>query len=320
MKMILTAALAITLACTAGSTWSQDKWPTKPVRLVVPSSPGGGTDVFARMLAQALTESTKQQFIVENRPGASGNIGAAAVASAAPDGYTFLVSANAALAINPALQPNASLNVERDLVAVSRGVMAVNALVVNPSTGAKNLAEFIALAKKQPEAIAFGSAGTGTSPYLGVRMIEETAGVKFIHATYKGVAPAYQDLIGGRIQFMYTDVASALPHIKAGKLNVLVVDRKTSLLAGTPTFGDAGWSKFESPTSFSVMAPAGVPQPILQRFAAEVAKALKELAPKLEQQGLVPVLDTPAEFAASLKKERADWAAFIKRNGITADQ
>ena len=320
MKSILTAALAITFACAAGSTWSQDKWPTKPVRLVVPSSPGGGTDVFARMLAQALTESTKQQFIVENRPGASGNIGAAAVASAAPDGYTFLVSANAALAINPALQPNASLNVERDLVAVSRGVMAVNALVVNPSIGVRNLAEFIALAKKQPEAIAFGSAGTGTSPYLGVRMIEETGGVKFIHATYKGVAPAYQDLIGGRIQFMYTDVASALPHIKAGKLNVLVVDRKTSLLPGTPTFGDAGWPKFESPTSFSVMAPAGVPQPILQRFAAEVANALKELAPRLEQQGLVPVLDTPAEFAASLKKERADWAAFIKRNGITADQ
>jgi tripartite-type tricarboxylate transporter receptor subunit TctC len=272
------------------------------------------------MLAQALTESTKQQFIVENKPGASGNIGAAAVASAAPDGYTFLVSANAALAINPALQPSASLNVERDLVAVSRGVMAVNALVVNPSTGAKTLAEFIALAKKQPEAIAFGSAGTGTSPYLGVRMIEETAGVKFIHAPYKGVAPAYQDLIGGRIQFMYTDVASALPHIKAGKLNALVVDRKTSLLPGTPTFADAGWSKFDSPISFSVMAPAGVPPPILQRFAAEVTKALKELAPKLEQQGLVPVLDTPAEFAASLAKERADWAAFIKRNGITADQ
>jgi tripartite-type tricarboxylate transporter receptor subunit TctC len=320
MNSILTAVLAITLACAAGSACSQDKWPTKPVRLVVPSSPGGGTDVFARMLAQALTESTKQQFIVENRPGASGNIGAAAAASAAPDGYTFLVSANAALAINPALQPNASLNVERDLVAVSRGVMAVNALVVNPSTGAKNLAEFIALAKKQPEGIAFGSAGTGTSPYLGVRMIEETGGVKFIHATYKGVAPAYQDLIGGRIQFMYTDVASALPHIKAGKLNVLVVDRKTSLLPGTPTFSDAGWSKFESPTSFSVMAPKGVPQPILQQFAAEVAKALKELAPRLEQQGLVPVLDTPAEFAESLKKERADWAAFIKRNGITADQ
>jgi tripartite-type tricarboxylate transporter receptor subunit TctC len=316
----LAVSAAVALAFAAGCTWGQDNWPTRPVRLVVPSSPGGGTDVFARLLAQALTESMKQQFIVENRPGASGNIGAGAVASAVPDGYTLLVSANAALAINPALQTNASFNVDRDLVAVSRGVMAVNALVVNPSTGVKNLAEFVALAKMQPDTITFGSAGTGTSPYLGVRMIEEAAGVKFIHVPYKGVAPAYQDLLGGRIQFMYTDVASALPHVNSGKLNALVVDQKTSLLPGTPTFAEAGWRRFDAPTSFSIMAPAGVPQPILHKLAGEVANALKGLAPRLEQQGLVPVFDTPSEFAASLRKERADWAAFIKRNGITADQ
>jgi tripartite-type tricarboxylate transporter receptor subunit TctC len=310
---------AIVLAAAAGLASAQD-WPTRPVKLVVPSSPGGGTDVFARLLAQSLTESLKQQFIVENRPGASGNIGAQAVATAAPDGYTFLVASNSSIAINPALYKSMPFNVERDLATVSRGVMAVNVLIVNPEVNARSVSEFIALAKQKPDALAFGSAGTGSSPYLGVRMIEETAGVKFIHAPYKGVAPAYQDLIAGRLQFMYTDLASALSYVNTGKLRVLAVDRKTALVPGAETFAEAGWAKFDSPTSFSVMAPAGVPPAILARFAAEVGKALKALAPRLEQQALVPVFDTPAEFATSLRKERADWAAFIQRNNITPDQ
>jgi tripartite-type tricarboxylate transporter receptor subunit TctC len=320
MSRILTATLAVCTVLAAAPAWSQDNWPSKPVKLVVPSSPGGGTDVFARLLAQALSESLKQQFVVENRPGASGNIGSEAVARSAPDGYTFLVSANAALAINPALQKNLSFDVDRDLATVARGVMAVNVLVVEASAGAKNLADFIALAKKQPGALAYGSAGTGTSPYLGVRKIEEAAGVKFLHAPYKGVAPAYQDLIAGRLQFMYTDLASVLPFLKAGKVLPLAVDRKTSLLPGVPTFADAGWTKFDAPTSFSVMAPAGVPKPVVQRLSVEVGKALKTLAPRLEQQALVPVYDTPDDFAASLKAERSSWADFIRRNGITADQ
>jgi tripartite-type tricarboxylate transporter receptor subunit TctC len=320
MTRILTATLALCTALAGAPAWSQDSWPSKPVKLVVPSSPGGGTDVFARLLAQALSESLKQQFVVDNRPGASGNIGSEAVARSAPDGYTFLVSANAALAINPALQKNLSFDVDRDLATVARGVMAVNVLVVHASTGAKSVGEFVALAKKQPGVLAYGSAGTGTSPYLGVRKIEEAAGVKFLHAPYKGVAPAYQDLIAGRLQFMYTDLASVLPHLKAGKVLPLAVDRKTSLLPGVPTFAEAGWAKFDAPTSFSVMAPAGVPKPVLQRLSTEVGKALKTLAPRLDQQALVPIYDTPEDFAASLKAERASWAEFIQRNGITADQ
>jgi len=319
MKSRLHLVLALALVTLAGLASAQE-WPTKPVKLVVPSSPGGGTDVFARLLAQSLTEALKQQFIVENRPGASGNIGAQAVASAAPDGYTFLVASNSSIAINPALFKNLPFSAERDLTTVARGVMAVNVLIVNPTVGVKNVNEFIALAKQKPDTLVFGSAGTGSSPYLGVRMIEETAGLKFVHAPYKGVAPAYQDLLAGRLQFMYTDLASALSYVNAGKLNVLAIDRKTSLLPGAPTFAEAGWPKFDSPTSFSVMAPAAVPPAILQRMAAEVGKALRVLAPRLEQQALVPVFDTPAEFAASLKKERADWAAFIQRNNITPDQ
>ena len=314
----ITACIAFVLA--ANVSWSQDDWPSKPVRFIVPSSPGGGTDVFARLLAQALTDSLKQQFVVENRPGASGNIGAQAVASARPDGYTFLVASNSSTAINPSLIKNASFNVERDLVAVSRGVMAVNVLFVSASVPAQTLDEFIALAKKDPGTLAYGSAGTGSTPYLGVRMIEELTGTKFIHVPYKGTGPAYQDLITGRIQFMFADLAGALSYVKSGKVRVLAADPKTSLLPDVPTFTEAGWPNFDAPTSFSVLAPKGVRQDIIDRLAAEVGKALKTLAPRLEQQGLLPVFDTPAEFAENLAKERANWAAFIQRNGITAEE
>ena len=311
---------SLTFSLLTATASAQDAWPSKPVRLVVPSSPGGGTDVFARLLANALTDSMRQQFLVENRPGASGNIGSEAVARSAPDGYTFLVSANAALAINPALQKNMSFDVDRDLTPVSRGVMSINVLVVATALGVKNFADFVALARKQPNVLAYGSAGTGTAPYLGVRKIEELAGVSFLHVPYKGVGPAYQDLVGGRLQFMYTDVASVLPHVQSGKVVPLAVDGKTALLPQVPTFAEAGWPKFEAPISFSVMAPAGVARPIVQRLSSEVATALKALAPRLEQQGLVPVYDTPEQFSASLKAERASWSEFIQRQGITADQ
>jgi tripartite-type tricarboxylate transporter receptor subunit TctC len=320
MKSLLRIAACLVLVLTANVSWSQDDWPSKPVRFIVPSSPGGGTDVFARLLAQALTDSLKQQFVVENRPGASGNIGAQAAATSRPDGYTFLVASNNSVAINPALFKNAPFNAERDLAEVSRGVTAVNVLLVSSTVPAQTLEDFIALAKKEPGGFAYGSAGTGSSPYLGVRMIEEITGLKFTHVPYKGTAPAYQDLVSGRIHFMYADIAGALSYVRAGKLKVLAADRKTSLVPEAPTFAEAGWPNFDSPTSFSVLAPKGVRPEIMDRLAAEVRNALKAIAPRLEQQGLVPVFDTPAEFAASLAKERAMWAAFIQRNNITPDE
>jgi tripartite-type tricarboxylate transporter receptor subunit TctC len=320
MKKLTDAVFAMALSVTAGSAPAQEPWPARPVKLVVPSSPGGGTDFFARILAQALGEAMKQQFIVDNRPGASGNVGAQVVASAPRDGYTFLVASNASIAINPVLFTKLAYDAERDLAPVARGVMAINVLVANPATGMNSVNDLIAQAKRQPETLAFGSAGTGSSLYLGVRMIEEAGGVKFIHAPYKGVSPAYQDLLAGRLQFMYTDLASALPYVSSGRLTALAADRKTPLLPGIATFAEGGWPGIDSPTSFSVMAPSGVPPAVLQKMAAEIAKALKALAPRLEQQGLVPVFDSPAEFAADLARERASWASFIKRSGITADQ
>ena len=312
--LFLAAALAAFLV------QAQD-WPAKPVRLIVPSSPGGGTDIYARLLAQGLGDALKQQFIVDNRPGASGNIGAAAAAKSPPDGYTFLVSANPALSVNPSLYKDLPYDAERDLAPVTRGVLAPMVIVVHPAVPAKTIAELIALGKREPGKLSFASAGTGSPTFLGVRMLEENTGARFTHVPYKGVGAAYADLVGGQVQFMFPDVASAISHVRAGKLRALAVNQPMKMLPGVPTFTEASFP-LDVFTSFSVVAPAGTPPPIVSRLAAEIGRAMKApaTAEKLEAQGLVPVFDTPAEFAASLKKERDGWAAFIRRNGIQPDQ
>jgi len=302
---------------------AQDAWPSRPVRFIVPSSPGGGTDVFSRLLAQALSDALKQQFVVENRPGGSGNVGASIAAKAAPDGYTFLVSANPALSVNPSLYKNLTYSAERDFVPVARGVIAPMVLIAHPSLNAKTLADLIAIGKRDPGKVAFGSAGNGSPPYLGIRMLEEVTGAKFLHVPYKGVGHAYQDLLGGQILFLLPDAASGVQHVRSGKVVALAVDRKIPALPNTPTFDEAGVPNFAAQvfTSFSVAAPAGTPTAIVNRMSAEIMKAFRTpaVAEKLEAQSLVPVIDTPEEFAASLKKEREGWAAFIARNGIVAE-
>jgi tripartite-type tricarboxylate transporter receptor subunit TctC len=312
--------LALALWLAAGTLHAQEQWPAKPVKVIVPSSPGGGTDVFARLLAQQLSDQTKQQFVVDNRPGASGNIGAQVAVNSPKDGYTFLIASNSSTAINLWLHKDLTFDVRKDLVPVARGVYAISTLIVNNDLPAKTLSEFIALAKSKPDSLVYGTPGTGSAPYLGVRMMEEVAGLKFIHAPYKGIGPAYQDLIAGRLQFIFADLASALSFVQSGKVRALAVDRKTPLLPNVPTFTEAGMPKFDSPIAFSVLAPAGVPQPIIAKMAVEVGKALKAIAPRLEQQAYVPVYDTPAEFGASLDRERAMWGDFVKRNAITAEQ
>ena len=318
MKRLLSflAALIFSLAAHA-----QDAWPSRPVKFIVPSSPGGGTDLYARIPAQALGAALKQQFVVENRPGASGNIGAAAAAKSPPDGYTFLVSANTALTVNPSLYRNLPYNVERDFTPVTRGVIGPMVIAVHPSLPVNSVAELVALGKKEAGKLPFGSAGTGSPTYLGVRMLEENTGARFLHIAYKGVGPAYQDLLGGQVKFMFPDLASAVSHIRGGKLRALAVTQATPLLPGTPTLADAGFP-LEVFSSFSVVAPAGTPAPIVQRLGAEIGRAMRvpAVAERLGAQALVPVFDTPEEFAASLKKERDRWAEFIRRNNIEASE
>lgn len=311
-------ALAATLLPAA---WSQAAWPSRPVRIIVPSSPGGGTDAFGRLLAQALTEQTGQSFVVDNKPGASGNIGADLAAKAEPDGYTILVASNSSLGINPVLLKAMPFDVERDLVPVTRGVMAPMVVVVSPATGWKTLKDLVDAGKREPGKFFYGSAGVGSPVYVGVRMIEDATGAKFTHVPYKGVGPAYQDLLSGRLQFMFTDLASIDQHIKAGKVAALAVNQKTPLLPNVPTLADAGYPGVRAWTSFSVMAPAKVPPAVVKRLGEEVGKALRNpaLVQRLEQQALIPVHDTPEEFAAELRKEREHWGSFIRKNNIQPD-
>ena len=316
-------ALVLTLALTAsaGLAQAQSEWPARPVTVVVPSSAGGGTDTFGRFLAQALSEQLKQTFVVDNKPGASGAIGATAVAQAAADGYTLLVASNSSLGINPQLYKTLTYDVARDFAPVTRGVIAPMVIVAHPSAQLKTMADLVERGKREPTKLFYGTAGVGSPLFIGVRMIEEATGARFSHVPYKGVAPAYQDLLAGRLQFMLTDLASVRPFIDSGKLQALSITDKSALLPAVPTFTEAGFPGIKAFTAFSVLVPAKVPPALVKRLAAEINKAMKHPAnaAKLEQHALLPVFDTPEQFAASLKEEQLIWGAFIKQHNIVPE-
>ena len=300
---------------------TQDTWPVRSVRLVVPSSPGGATDTYARLLSQGLNPVLKQQFIVDNRPGASGNVGAEIAARAAPDGYTFLVASSASLVISPSLYRNLSFNVERDLTAVARGVISPIAFTSHPSLPAKTLAALMALTKREPGGLTYGSAGAASPGNLAVKMAEEAAQARFLHVPYKGAAQALVGLLRGEIAFMVSDVNTVRPHVQSRKLVALAASHRTHHLPGTPSFAEAGYPSIESTPSFSVVAPAGTPLAIIQRLSGEIIKLMKSpsFQERLDMSALTPVFDTPDEFAAVLKKERARYAEVIRRNNIAAE-
>jgi tripartite-type tricarboxylate transporter receptor subunit TctC len=306
------------LAPSAARAQGTPDWPSKSVTVVVPSSAGGGTDTFGRILAQALTEQLKQTFVVENKPGASGAIGATAVAQAAADGHTMLVASNSSLGINPVLYKTLSYDVFRDFAPVTRGVIAPMVIVAHPSAKLKTMADLIERGKKEPQTLFYGTAGGGSPLHLGVRMVEEATGARFNHVPYKGVGPAYTDLLGGRLQFMLTDLASVRGFIDGGRLVALSITDKSALLPNVPTFAEAGFPGIKAFTAFSVLVPAKVPAAMVKRIAVEVARAMKNPATmlKLEQQALSPVFDTPEAFAASLKEEQGIWGEFIRRHNI----
>jgi tripartite-type tricarboxylate transporter receptor subunit TctC len=310
------ASLALCALSAAAS--AEETWPARPIRFIVPSSPGGGTDVYARFLAQALAEPLGQQIIIDNRPGGRGNIGAVATAKAAPDGYTFMVSGNPALVINPELYKNLPYDAERDFTPVARGVVNPLVLCVLPEVPVRSVAELVALGKRQPGTLPFASAGATTATYFGVRLLEESSGARFLHVPYKGAGQAYQGLFGGQVKFMLADMGSAIPHIRSGKLVPLAVTYRAPSLPGVPTLGELGYPDSDVNAVFSVVAPAGVSRAIVRRMNAAINAAMKTpwLAQKLEETMFIPVFETPEQFAATLTKDRAAWKAIFKRLGI----
>ncbi len=313
------AAMAASVFLASPAIAQTQDWPNRALTFVVPSSPGGGTDVFARLLAEGVSAELKQNIIVENKPGASGNIGAAHAARAAGDGYTILVSATPAIAVNPYLYKNLPYDAETAFVPVARGVDAPLMYVVPAGSKYTSLKQLIDDAKKAPDTLSFGSAGHGSPTYLGVRAVEEVTGAAFTHVPYKGMAPAMQDFLGGRLTFLQSDIASVLPHLKAGKAVPIAVSQKSPLYPDVEVWTEQGLP--DVPQSFSVVAPAGTPEAIVNRLSDAINKAMENPATrqKLLDQGYLPVKDTPAKFAEQLKQERAHWKALIERNNIVVE-
>lgn len=294
-------------------------YPTRAVRLVVPSSPGGGTDISARILAPQLTQFLGQQVVVENRPGAGTMIGGEAVARAAPDGYTLLMGIST-LAINPAMYKKVPYDALKDLAPISQAVALSNVLVVHPSLPAKSVKEFIALVKPRPGQINFASAGVGTSPHLSMELFLVMTGLKMLHVPYKGSGPGVTDLIAGHVPVMMPNMLSAQPHIKSGRLRALGVtgSKRAPGAENIPTIAEAGVPGYEAVQWYGVLAPAATPRDIIVKLHTGVVRALQnpEVRQRLLNDGAEPVGSSPEEFAAYLRSETAKWAKVIQAAGI----
>ena len=321
LRFTLQAFCALALAAFTPAASAQS-YPVKPVRFVVPYPPGGPTDILGRAVAQALGESVGQPVIVDNKPGASGMIGAEQVAKAAPDGYTILVNASIHV-INPSLYSKTSFDAMKDFVPVSQIASVPLILVVGQSVPANSVKELIALAKASPGKLTFASSSVGAAPHLAGELLKRMAGVDIVHVPYKGSGPATADLIGGHVTMMIDSMPSSIAHVKAGKLKVLGVStaKRISALPDTPTIAESGLPGFDIATWYGVWAPAGTPKEIVNRLSGEIAKALKraDLKERLAGLGAEPVGSTPAEFAAYCESEFKRWGRVVKESGAKLD-
>jgi tripartite-type tricarboxylate transporter receptor subunit TctC len=298
-------------------------YPTKPIRLVVPFPAGGPTDIVARPLAQALSEALKQQVVVDNRGGAGGGIGADIVAKSAADGYTLLMATVGTHAINASLYKSLPYDPVKDFTPIGLVAAAPVALVAHPSVPAGSVSELVALAKKSPGALSFGTAGNGTPGHLTGEMFKTAAQVELKHVPYKGSAPALSDLIGGQIQLLFDPLQTALPHVQAGKLKLLGVSSATrsSVAPSVPTFAESGLKDFEATAWWGVFAPANLPAPIATQLNAEVDRIARSdaLRDRLAPLGVQVVGGTRESFAQFQQRELAKWGKAVRDSGASID-
>ena len=321
MRKIVVPFVIVALLGFAQSALAQ-AFPSKPIRLIVPFPAGvGALDLLSRGISQQVAESVGQPVIVDNRPGASGAIGAEAVARSAPDGYTILMGMTTTHAINPALNPKLTYNPVTDFTPISLVAVEPLILVVNSGVPANTLQEFIRLAKSKP-GMSFGSAGNGSPHHLAGETLRSMAGVDVVHVPYKGAIPALTDLVGGRLQFMFFSLAAAEPHIKAGKLRALAIaTAKRVPGVDLPTFAESGYPGFEFTSWYAVFGPAGVPEAVVSRLHAEIVKALatQDLRERLQKQRITLVGNSPAELAAHVRTELARWTNVVKTTGVKVE-
>ena len=318
---MLAAALVLAPAATAQttSTGSGQAYPTRSIRLVVHSSPGGSSDILGRMIAQKLTESLGQQVVVENRAGASGIIGVEVAVKSSPDGYTLLIS-QTSLAINPSMFAKIPYNALRDLAPITQIVDGPNVMTVHPSVPAKNVKQLIALAKSRPDGLIIGSPGQGTSPHLSAELFNTMAGVKIEQVQYKGAGMAIVGLLAGEVSVMFPTTPTVIGYLRAGRLRALGVTtaKRTQALPDVPSIAEAGLPGYESTQWFGILAPAGTPRPIIDRLNQEIVRIMQAPAMKqrLNNDGMEVVAGTPEAFAVHIKAETEKWAKVIRSMGI----
>ncbi len=305
----------------APGAWAQ-AYPTKAIRIIVPFPAGGTSDILSRAIGQKLTEQWKQPVIVDNRPGASANIGAELLVKSPPDGYT-LFCASTIHTINPSLYSKLAYDPVRDFAPITLIAATSQVLAVHPSVPVKTVKEFIAYAKKHPGELNYSSAGNGSQPHLTAEMFKARTGINIVHVPYKGAPPAMSDLLAGHVALTFATSPSAVPHVKSGKLRALGVStaKRIAALPDVPTIDEAGVPGFEASGANGLVGPAGMPPEVVAKLNAAVVRIVREPAMSkfLSEQGADPWTTTPAEYAAYIKSEVAKWAKAVKDSGARID-
>lgn len=312
---------ACTMAAAAGSAVAQDDYPSRPVRIVVPFAPGGSTDVVARILADKLAVELKQPVVVENKAGAGGNIGADAVAKAAPDGYTLLMGTTGVLAINSYLYKNLSYDAAKDFAPVSYTSLITNILVVKPEQPFRTVGELLATAKTRPGTLSFASSGAGSSTHLSGELFKAMAGVDIMHVPYKGSSQALTDVVSGQVTMLFDNAPSSMGFVQQGKLRALAVtsSKRMPNLPDVPTLDEAGVKGYESLSWSGIVAPAATPQPVIQKLNRAIDRILKmeDVRSKLAGLGVEPVGGAPEAFTKHIRIESDKWGKLVKAAGIS---
>jgi len=315
MKLLLALALAVSTNAFAQA------WPTKPVRLIVPFPPGGSTDIVARIVAQKLSERLGQQVVVENRGGAGGTVGTDAAAKAAKDGYTITVASTSTHVVAPSVYKKLGYDPVADFAPISLMAVSPYLLVVNPAVEAKNLKEFIALAKSRPGRMNYASAGTGSTTHLSMEMLKNAAGMFIVHIPYNGNGPAGGAVVAGQVEVLFGSLPAVLPFVKSGRVRALAVGtpKRSPSLPEVPTVAESGFAGFDASLWLALMAPSGTPAAVIERVHKELHAVIGEPANAalLTNAGAEPLLSSPAELGAMVKDGVAKYAKIVKQAGVT---
>lgn len=322
LRLLCALAASASLAALAGPARTED-FPARPVHIVVPFPPGGPNDIFARVLANKLGQTTGQTIVVDNRPGAAGTLGCAVVAHAQPDGYTLVLTSMGALTIFPVIAAHPAYDPAKDLAPITIVAKVPEVLVAIPKLGFHRLGDLVTYAKAHPGKINFASAGSGGMPHMAGELLKRETAIDIVHIPYSGAAPAVADLLGGNVDIMFADIPVLLPQIQAGKLIPLALGsaQRAPTLPDVPTTAEAGFPKVTADNWYSLLAPGPTPKPTVQKLNQLVVAALKtpEVQEQYAKQGAVAVGDTPEDFAAFMKSETEKWGALAKAVGVTLD-